>query len=192
MSEHATRTKMVETALVLLQRQGYSETSWRTVAQEGGTPLGSIQHFFPGGKEQLAAEALRLFLGRFRGFFDELCIRQPRASARVHAWFDQAADEFEARGHTLGCPMAAVALDTVPRDPGLARLCQSTLDEWSDYLTSRLGGVNDPTVWVARILAAFEGALVLGRIQGSGEALRTAGRWLAEGMAQAEEARAEE
>lgn len=182
MSEHATRTKMVETALTLLQRQGYAETSWRTLAQEGGTPLGSIQHFFPEGKVQLATEALELFFERFREFFEGICSREPRASGRVRAWFDQAADEFEAQRCSLGCPMAAVALDTVPRDPSLARLCQTTLGRWSDYLASRLEGSKRPEVWVARVLVAFEGALVLARVQGSGEVLRTTGRWLAEGL----------
>jgi TetR/AcrR family transcriptional repressor of lmrAB and yxaGH operons len=178
---------MVETALTLLQRQGYAETSWRTLAQEGGTPLGSIQHFFPEGKVQLATEALELFFERFREFFEGICSQEPQASGRVLAWFAQAADEFEAQGCSLGCPMAAVALDTVPREPSLAHLCAHTLDRWSAYLGSRLPGVGDAQTWVTRVLVAFEGALVLARVQGSGEPLRATGRWLAEGL-KAEEA----
>lgn len=186
MSENPTRTRMVETALTLLQRQGYAETSWRTLAQEGGTPLGSIQHFFPGGKVQLATEALELFYQRFWVFFEAICAREPRASGRVRAWFDQAAQDFEARQCTLGCPMAAVALDTVPREPSLAQLCAHTLDRWSAYLGSRLAGVDHPQAWVTRVLVAFEGALVLARVQGSGEVLRATGRWLADVLAEAE------
>ncbi|HEY4854618.1 MAG TPA: TetR/AcrR family transcriptional regulator, partial [Streptosporangiaceae bacterium] len=55
-----TRQRMVCSAARLLRRQGYAATGWRQVVADSATPWGSQAHHFPGGKEQLAAEAITL------------------------------------------------------------------------------------------------------------------------------------
>ena len=55
-----TRDRMIEAAMSLLQRRGYRATSWRVLTQESGTPWGSVQHHFPGGKEELGVAAIEL------------------------------------------------------------------------------------------------------------------------------------
>ena len=43
----------------LLQRQGYEGTRVKQIAGDAGATLGSVYHFFPGGKQELAAHAIR-------------------------------------------------------------------------------------------------------------------------------------
>src|SRR5260370_6224314 len=54
-----TRTRIQEAAAVLFRRHGYSGTGLKRIAAESAAPFGSIYHFFPGGKEQLAEHTIR-------------------------------------------------------------------------------------------------------------------------------------
>ena len=47
-------------AAQLYGRYGYTGIGLKQVAAESGAPIGSLYHFFPGGKDELAAEALRM------------------------------------------------------------------------------------------------------------------------------------
>ena len=51
---------MVRSAARLFRRQGYAATGWRQVIADGDAPWGSQAHHFPGGKEQLARDALAI------------------------------------------------------------------------------------------------------------------------------------
>ena len=50
---------MLEAAAQLFRVQGLRTTGLAEVLEKSGTPRGSLYHYFPGGKEQLAVEALR-------------------------------------------------------------------------------------------------------------------------------------
>src|ERR1700710_1526890 len=52
------RKRMVEGAVQLLAQQGLQATSFSEVLALTGAPRGSIYHHFPGGKDQLVAEAI--------------------------------------------------------------------------------------------------------------------------------------
>ena len=55
-----TRTRMIVSATELFREHGYSGTGFRDVVAHSGAPRGSIYHHFPGGKTELAEEAVRL------------------------------------------------------------------------------------------------------------------------------------
>ena len=54
------RERMVRSAMALICVQGVSGTGMRQVVEHAGAPRGSLQHYFPQGKEQLVKEALAL------------------------------------------------------------------------------------------------------------------------------------
>src|SRR5437016_13371310 len=56
----STRERIVETSAELFRRQGYSATGVKQIVTAAQAPFGSLYHFFPGGKEQLGAEAVRV------------------------------------------------------------------------------------------------------------------------------------
>ena len=60
MSENAaeSRQRLVAGAADMMRRRGLNATSVRELAKHAQAPLGSTYHYFPGGKYQLAAEAV--------------------------------------------------------------------------------------------------------------------------------------
>src|SRR5437660_55171 len=55
----STRERIVDASAELFRRQGYAATGIKQIVTEAQAPFGSIYHHFPGGKEQLGAEAIR-------------------------------------------------------------------------------------------------------------------------------------
>ena len=55
-----THTRILDAGARLFRRQGYTGTGMKAIVAESGAPLGSIYHFFPGGKDELTAEVVRL------------------------------------------------------------------------------------------------------------------------------------
>src|ERR1700683_5728822 len=77
------RERMVRSAAQLIRRQGVSGTGMREIVTEAAAPRGSLQHYFPGGKEELVSEAL-LWMGdvaarRIRRSLSELESTTPSA-----------------------------------------------------------------------------------------------------------------
>jgi TetR/AcrR family transcriptional repressor of lmrAB and yxaGH operons len=176
------RQRMVRSAARLLRRQGYAATGWRQVVADSATPWGSQAHHFPGGKEQLAAEAIALSSARYermlRGALDGV-----HPAVAVRAWADAAADALESSHWADGCPVATVALETAHTSDALAAACGGALAAWRSALAesiARHGAAPAEASALATLtLAAVEGALLLARASRDTEPLRTVGRELA-------------
>ena len=54
-----TRDRLVQASAALLQRQGLTGTGIKQILAEAGAPFSSLYHHFPGGKDELAAAAIR-------------------------------------------------------------------------------------------------------------------------------------
>ena len=54
-----TRERIIEASRALFMERGYSASGLKQISQASAAPIGSLYHFFPGGKEELAAETLR-------------------------------------------------------------------------------------------------------------------------------------
>src|SRR5580692_6109104 len=108
------RERIVRSASQLIRRKGVSGTGMREIVIEADAPRGSLQHYFPGGKEQLVSDAL-LWMGdvsarRIRRCLRELETRTPSALlvAIVETWQrDLTVEKFSA-----GCPLVAAVADT--------------------------------------------------------------------------------
>ena len=54
------KESLIRTAMRLFRRQGYASTGLNQILAESGAPKGSLYHYFPGGKEELAVAAVTL------------------------------------------------------------------------------------------------------------------------------------
>jgi TetR/AcrR family transcriptional repressor of lmrAB and yxaGH operons len=170
-----TRRRMVETMTDLLRRQGLNGTGVLQVLDESGTPRGSLYHHFPGGKEELALEAVALARGTM--------LRWIGSAASVEQFLDRYAARLERHGVGDRCPVAAVVLEGAPASERLRAAGAEALDAWAGALARRLEAEGhapaDADRLATTVLCLLEGALVLARARGSAAPLREVGARLA-------------
>lgn len=166
------RDRMVAGAADMLRRRGLNATSVRELAKHSGAPLGSTYHYFPGGKAQLAEEAVR--------FTDALTVRALTRDLRdgpveglrsfLRMWRTVVLDSaFEA-----GCPVLAVAVEE-QADEGPRRAAAAAFTAWTGLLAGSLRehGASDTDAerTAALVVAAIEGSVAMCRAQRSIDAL---------------------
>src|SRR5438874_46643 len=105
------RTRIVSAAAELIRRQGVAATGMREIVEHAQAPRGSLQHYFPGGKDQLVVEAIDGAARFVAGAIDAYLDRTPDATpgdllARMCGWWR---DLYLERGYEEGCPFAATA-----------------------------------------------------------------------------------
>jgi TetR/AcrR family transcriptional regulator, lmrAB and yxaGH operons repressor len=173
-----TRQRMIRAAARLMRRQGYAATGWRQVVADSATPWGSQFHHFPGGKEQLAAEAVALAGRRYEQLL-RAALHASHPAGAVASWVELAAAELEASGWADGCPVATVTLETAHASAVLAGACQAALGSWHAAITEAITARGIPGADALRlatlILAGIEGGLLLARAYRSAEPLRAVG-----------------
>jgi AcrR family transcriptional regulator len=179
-----TREKMIETADRLFRSRGYHGTSWRTLVEESQTPWGSVHHHFPGGKEELGVAAMRHGSSVAFAYRDRLFEQARSVPEGVRLWFEKTAERLERSGWELGCPIATVALETVSDSEALAQASAELFDVSLENLTGHLRAGGLPRArardLALLIFSAFEGALLLARVQRSRAPLQLAGKhWAA-------------
>lgn len=164
------RAKIVDGARTLLRRQGYHGTGLAEIIEVSGAPRGSVYFLFPGGKEEIAAAAVRASATSI----PEL-VEQTRAGATagqwVHAVLGHFAEQLRTSGFTEGCPITTTVLDATPASPLLTEACRETYDAWQDAIVTALLGYGTPADaapgLALTLLSCLEGALVLCRARQS-------------------------
>jgi AcrR family transcriptional regulator len=108
---NATRERIVETSAELFRRQGYAATGIKQIATEAQAPFGSLYHFFPGGKEQLAAESIRASGAIYELLVPAIFDPAPDVVSAVRAFFAGAAEHVRETDYADACPIATIALE---------------------------------------------------------------------------------
>ncbi|TEA00531.1 TetR/AcrR family transcriptional regulator [Mycobacteroides salmoniphilum] len=185
-----TRDRIVAATCELFRRQGMTGTGLKQIAQSAGAPFGSIYHFFPGGKAQLADEAIRTAGGMYRDLvltlFDQ---GGPDLTATIHTAFAAAADNLIATDYADACPIATIALEVASTDDLLRQATADVFTDWIDRGAEHISGSGLPYEVRRRLMLGFitslEGAFVLSRALRSPEPLLAAGETVAAAVAAA-------
>lgn len=159
-----TRQRFLDAAADLFHTQGYHATGLNQLVSAGGAPKGSFYFHFPGGKEQLAAEALAQSGEQLRGL-----LAAALAYADVDGMVDALAAVLTESGYTRGCPIATIALDAGTESETIRAACADSYDSWRDTIRDHLrakGIPDDRAEYLATLtLAMIEGGLLLARTQ---------------------------
>ncbi|MEU5266699.1 TetR/AcrR family transcriptional regulator [Amycolatopsis sp. NPDC021455] len=162
-----TRQRMLDTAADLFQTQGYHATGLTQLTTAGGAPKGSLYFHFPGGKEQLAAEAVRLSSERTGAMFEAILRDAPDAATGIDRAVDALANFLTESDFQRGCPLATVALDAAAASEPIREACAEGYGSWHDVLAGylvRQGLTTERAEELATVvLAAIEGGLLLAR-----------------------------
>ncbi len=184
MTERGPRERMVFSAAQLIRRDGVGATGMREVAAHAQAPRGSLQHYFPGGKEQLVNEAVQ-WAGRYAGnrvprFLAAL--PSPTPSGLFAEMVRQWTDEYETSGYTGGCPVAAATVDCAKTTPSTREAASDAFAGWTGAVAAALTGMGVPqhraTPLATLMISTIEGALLIARAEQSTRALDTATREL--------------
>jgi AcrR family transcriptional regulator len=163
-----TRKRMVRGAAQLLRERGYTGTGFREVVEVTGTPRGSIYHHFPGGKAQLAGEAVDWIAGLARGAIEQ-SFAEGGPVAGLRAFVELWRADFERSGYRAGCPIVAVAVENHDDAPELLDVAARAFDAWRTAFAASLrdAGVPEPRAerLAALVVSAVEGAIVLSRAE---------------------------
>jgi AcrR family transcriptional regulator len=162
-----TRERIVYSGAELFRRQGYAGTGIKHIAAHADATLGSVYHFFPGGKDQLADEVLRTAGRFFQTLYETIAAAAPDLPSGVRDFFAGAAQTLETTGYADACPIATVAADIASTHPLLR---QTTADVFESWLTALAEDAVEAGVaperarqLALRVLALLEGAFLLSR-----------------------------
>jgi AcrR family transcriptional regulator len=154
---------MIRATVDLLRERGYEGTSLGDVLARSGAPRGSIYHHFPGGKQELVAEALRRYAAGIRRRMAAVA-GSGSAVDILRALVDAMRDGLRASDFGVGCAVAGVVLDLVPDLLGPAA---EALASWQEVIATALvrDGVSPARArrLATVVIAAFEGAIILAR-----------------------------
>ena len=164
------KRRMIHGAARAIGTRGVGAMSLRDLAKEAGVPLGSTYHHFPGGKAQLAEEAVTS-TGRQVAKLVESA-REQGIEGAIAAFTRVWRELLVETDFRTGCPVLAVATGD---DPELTETARGIFASWQDLMVAGLadGGVPaERAPGLARmIVASLEGAVAVSRAERSLEPL---------------------
>jgi AcrR family transcriptional regulator len=179
------RERMVFSAAQLLRHGGVAAVGMREVAAQANAPRGSLQHYFPGGKEQVVNEAVawagQYAAGRVSRFVETL--NEPSPGALFAAMALQWTDELDATGALAGCPVAAATADSAQAVESTRSAAAEAFGCWRRPVAEALTEMGVPPErarpLATLMISALEGAILIARAERSPGALTTVVRELA-------------
>lgn len=174
----APRQRMVYSAAQLLRERGVAGTGVRDVVTLADAPRGSFQHYFPGGKEQLLAEALA-WAGSYAADWATRYLDEARTPTPAGLFAHLAAQwrrEFTRRGFDRGCPIMAAAADCAAEGGALADASRVAYDGWQAAVAHALNSMGIDRASSRRLatlmVSTLEGAIMVARLHRSTQPLR--------------------
>jgi AcrR family transcriptional regulator len=178
-----TRERIVEASATLMSRQGYSATGVKQIVEAAQAPFGSLYHFFPGGKEELGAEAIRRSGASYLDLIPLVFDAAPDPVSGVRAFFGLAAEHLWNTDYEDACPIATIALEVSSVSEPMRVACAEVFESWIAAGTQRFLslGLGEERIreLIIGLIAALEGAFVLCRALRSTQPLFVAGELVA-------------
>jgi AcrR family transcriptional regulator len=180
----ATRERIVEQSAELFRLQGYNATGVKQIVEAAQAPFGSVYHFFPGGKEQLGAESIRVSGKLYEQLIPAVLDPAPDPITGIRNFFAGAAAHLHDSEYADACPIATVALEVSSSSEMMREACAEVFESWI-AAGSRRFEAEGATPEQAReltvaMLCALEGAFVLARALRTTEPLEIAGEMVAQ------------
>ena len=171
------RSRMIHAAAELFRQRGYHATTFSDVVRDSGAPRGSTYFHFPGGKAELAREAITRAGDELEEMVGEAARHAEDPASLVRALAQIFADRFERSGYQSGCAIATMVLELAPRDEEFSAAFDGVFARWRAALVARfepLGIAPGRAAALADLtMSALEGALVLSRAARSTEPFNT-------------------
>lgn len=177
----AARDKILESAIVLMKQSGLSGAGINQILAHSGAPKGSMYYHFPGGKLQIAAEALVLYGQRVAAAFETALSSKKKSGDKIRALFSLAAGQLEKGNFEQSCAAGAVALDLRTDVADLQPVVAGVMNSWRTVVASHLPQRNRVRreSFAGLVISAIEGAYIRSRAERTKSPFVEAGEWLA-------------
>jgi TetR/AcrR family transcriptional repressor of lmrAB and yxaGH operons len=160
-----TRARIIATTVELMEAQGYHATGLNQILHQSAAPKGSLYHHFPGGKEELAAEAISAAGQAFTHELDALIGESTDLGMVLSLLISFFRERLQTSHFQKGCPLATVTLEMAATSDPVQQASRAGYHAWLvrlEYLLIASGC--PPSRAPARALfalSAIEGALLL-------------------------------
>lgn len=165
METEGTRARIIATTVELLEAQGYHATGLNQILHQSGAPKGSLYHHFPGGKEELAAEAVSVAGQAFAHELDTILGEDMDLGTILSLLTSFFQERLQASHFQKGCPLATVTLEMAATSDRVQQASCAGYHAWLARLEHVLIASGcEPARAPARALfalSAIEGALLL-------------------------------
>lgn len=171
------RQRTVRSAALLFRERGVDGTGLREVVEHAEAPRGSLQHHFPGGKEQLVVEAVAWIAGKAADPLRATLGTTPPPPARqvVAELFTRFRRLLTMTDYRAGCPIAAAVVDGGAERDAVAVATRQAFGQWAAplELALRRGGLSElrASRVALLIISSVEGALIMSRARHDTDAL---------------------
>lgn len=176
-----TRVKILKTAEKLLSESGLSGAGLNPLIERSGAPRGSLYYHFPDGKEQWVKEALQQHSDQFLAFCHQMLEGAPSVGAGIEQVFIWVGARLKKQQFNGGCPVGAVIMDLNTESEQYRAQIQNLVAQWKSallvYLQEPLGQNAADVAGI--VIASFEGALMMSRLERSEQAMLKAGHYMA-------------
>src|SRR5450631_2475436 len=132
------RGAIVRAAAALFRRNGYAATGINEIAEVSGAPKGSLYHYFPGGKDQIAEAAVRFAGAGVVATLEKLEQEHHSASALVGGYCKLLAGWMAKSGFRDGCPIATTLLESAPQSAAMASVGREAFAGWCAVIARAL------------------------------------------------------
>jgi len=175
-AEH--KQSLVMAAATLFRRRGYGASGLNDILAESGAPKGSLYHYFPKGKEQLAETTVKaggIVVGQT---LEELAASTRSGQAYLKGFAKLLTGWLEESNYAEGCPISTVLLEMAGESEAIRAQGHAAYDKWRQVTGDKFvaDGLSrkDAAALATHTLAAFEGALMIARVEKKDAAIRTA------------------
>jgi AcrR family transcriptional regulator len=179
-----TRARIVAATSALFMRQGVNGTGLKAIAEASDATTGSLYHFFPGGKGELAAAVLRHSGAAYAALVMRALVADPDPVQALRSAFAEAAQGLRDTDYVDACPIATVALEVASSDEALRLVVDEVFTSWLVGAGAWFEAAGVPSgrarVLATQLIALLEGGFLLSRVARSTEAMDHVGAAIAD------------
>lgn len=171
--EQSPRHRILHAVSDLMEMHGYHATGLNDIVRSSGAPKGSLYHYFPDGKEEMAAETIQA-----RGHMVAEHIRSQLAAIddpaeAIYKMMSDMAAHMQQHQCKRGAPIASVALEMSGSSERIREACEAAYSSWQEIFKAKLVMSGIPTseadALALHIVTAIEGVMVISRTRQTSE-----------------------
>jgi TetR/AcrR family transcriptional repressor of lmrAB and yxaGH operons len=165
-----------------MRRSGYAGVGINEILAEGGAPKGSLYHFFPDGKRQIASEAMAAYANQALALYEKALAAPGTPAQKVKRLLKVPASRLIESDFRSSCMAGTLSLDLDDSLEPVRAEVGNFFEQMIDLIATQLH-ISDrrrARSFAGLLLSTIEGAYIRGRAERSTRAFDEAASLLAE------------